>query len=84
MIVKITTTVIYCLQVLTALIPKLQPGCEPNPHILMTLGHLSCANVMQCVPIIKVAFDIMIPMMPSTRNEQLRFALAFGKYFCYL
>lgn len=72
----------HCNEVLTALIPKLQPGCDPNPHLLMTLGHLSCANVTQCVPIIKVTFNIMIPMMPTTRNEQLRIALAFviGKF----
>lgn len=72
----------HCREVLGALIPKIQPGCDPNPHLLMTLGHLSCANVAQCVPIIKVAFNIMIPMMPSTRNEQLRIALAFviGKF----
>lgn len=78
-VIKISFVFLFHFKVLTALIPKLQPGCDPNPHLLMTLGHLSCANVTQCVPIIKVAFNIMIPMMPSTRSEQLRIALAFGE-----
>ncbi|XP_073987076.1 maestro heat like repeat family protein c11.1 isoform X1 [Rhodnius prolixus] len=72
----------YCSQVLDVLLPKLQPGCEPNSSVLMSLGHLACANVSQCVPVIKVALNIMIPMMTSARNEQSRIAFAFvvGKF----
>ncbi|KAK9509950.1 hypothetical protein O3M35_004832 [Rhynocoris fuscipes] len=72
----------YCSQVLTVLLPKLQPGCEPNSSVLMALGHLACTNVTQCVPVIKVALNIMIPMMTTARNEQSRIAFAFvvGKF----
>lgn len=69
-------------QVLSALFPLLQPGVDPNPCVLITMGRLAMTNSQQCVPVIKSALSIVVPLMvtQAARNESIRIALAFSKF----
>ena len=60
--------------------PHLEPGCEPHPSIVSTMGHLAVSNVIEFVPVIKVTLGIMVPMMTPARGELIRIAFAIGTF----
>ncbi|KAJ8916184.1 hypothetical protein NQ315_016323 [Exocentrus adspersus] len=70
----------HYLQVMDALLKKLEAGVIPHYMVPHTLGALSSTNAYGVVPYLKSIFNIILPLLPGLKTDLLRqsFSYALG------
>ncbi|XP_054283514.1 maestro heat-like repeat-containing protein family member 1 [Macrosteles quadrilineatus] len=72
----------HCSDVISGLIQKLEANTVPHYTVMHTMANLASANIPEFVPFIKSVLDLMLPLLPTIRNDPIRqvFSFALGRF----
>lgn len=66
----------FCIQVMEELLRKFQPGVIPHFFVIQTMASLSMANSFGFVPFLTSVLGTMMPMLESTKQDNMRWVFA--------
>ncbi|XP_046385192.1 maestro heat-like repeat-containing protein family member 1 [Ischnura elegans] len=68
----------FCMEVMDAMMGRLEPGVVPHPSLLHCLGALAAANAFGMVPFVRGTLGTLLPSFASISGDQHK------KLFCFL
>ncbi|XP_071811966.1 maestro heat-like repeat-containing protein family member 1 isoform X2 [Apostichopus japonicus] len=66
----------FCIQVMEELLRKFQPGIIPHFFVIQTMASLAMANSFGFVPFLTSVLGTMMPMLESTKQDNMRWVFA--------
>lgn len=66
----------FCIQVMDELLTKFQPGVTPHFFVIQTMANLAMANAFGFVPFLTSVLGTMMPMLESTKQDNMRWVFA--------
>lgn len=70
----------HYVQVMEALLNKLQIGVVPHYMVPHTLGTLANSNAFGVIPYLKNVLGIMLPLLGGLKSDPLKQAFSYGKF----